>query len=294
MVEFVEYIDEKIRIMLPKQLRQKHSMLFFKGNLVRGKPETQVAVGIDLNFDTRRFESIKEEFLRPEIKNRPPNEKLERLGPCEFGEGGLELLTSVVQPHTGHTIHFWKMLYKLQGSYLMMNIMGGGSLIEFENMAKEIITSLKLISPSQSKKKSSTSTGSMVKKVKHGGLKAKDKARLASALKSLPDDLKYLRDPILDIADEDQELLGSGVVDTPLLAEAIENQANLQPNGFATHHSKKLEEWLKSNVSKDDKWAGPVWFVMAFLMGYDAYKDGDAESTVQSLTKVVNRLLDME
>jgi hypothetical protein len=145
MVEFVEYSDEKIRIKLPKQLRQKRPMRFFRGNLVRGKPETRIVVAIDLNFDARRFESIKEEFLRTEIENRPPGDKVERLGPCEFGEDGMELLTSFVQPDTGHTFFRWDMIYSLRGCYLMMTIMGGGNLNDFENMAREIAKSLVLV-----------------------------------------------------------------------------------------------------------------------------------------------------
>jgi len=274
MVEFVEYSDEKIRIKLPKQLRQERSKRFFHGNLIRGKPKSNLMVGIDIDLDDQSVKAIKEEFLQTEIKNRPPDDKVERLGPCEFGEDGLELLTSFVQPDTGYTFYRWDMIYSLHGSYLMMTIMGGGSLGEFENMAREIITSLTLLSPSQSKKSSGAAACSKIKSVKSGGLRSKEKACLASALKSLPEELKYLRDPILTIADEDQDLLGCGEVDTTLLAEAIEKQAVSHPSGFAAIQAKGLEEWLNKNSSKNDKWAGPVWFVMAFLMGYDMFAEG--------------------
>ncbi len=273
MIEFVEYSDEKISIKLPKQLRQKRPIRFFRGNLVRGKPETRMSVILDLDLDAHRVEVIKGLLLRPEIKNRPPNEKLERVGPCEFGEDGMELLTCIMQPHTGYTLYFWDLIYNLHGTYILFTIMGSGSRESFETIATKIITSLTLISPSQSKKRLNASTGSMIKNIKHGGLKAKEKAHLASALKSLPNDLMYLRDPILAIADEDQDLLGCGEVDTKLLAESIEQQADLQPSGFATDQSKKLEKWLKSNTSKKDTWAGPVWFVMAFLMGYEIFHE---------------------
>ena len=145
MIEFIEYSDEKIRIKLPKQLRQKRPIRFFRGNLIRGKPETHMSVGIDLNFDIRRFESIKEEFLRTEIQNRPPGDKVERLGPCEFGDDGLELLTSIVQPHTKYKFYRWDLIYSLDSYYLMMSITGGGSRENFEELAKEVVKSLAFI-----------------------------------------------------------------------------------------------------------------------------------------------------
>lgn len=145
MIDFIEYSDEKIRIKLPKQLRQKRPIRFFRGNLVRGKPETQVSFGIDIDLDARRVKAMKEEFLRTEIKNRPPGDKVERLGPCEFGKDGLELLTSFVQPDTGHTFYRWDMIFNLQGTYVMLGITGGGSREDFENMAKEMVNSLVLI-----------------------------------------------------------------------------------------------------------------------------------------------------
>jgi len=103
MIESIEYNDGKICIKLPKQLRQKRPIRFFRGNLIRGKPETRMAVGIDLNFDDRRVKVMKEEFLSTNVVDRPTGNKVERLGPSKFGEDGLELLTSVEQPYTGQT-----------------------------------------------------------------------------------------------------------------------------------------------------------------------------------------------
>ena len=144
MVDFIEYNDGKIRIKIPKQLRQKHPIRFFRGNLVRGRPETQASFGIDINLDARRVKVMKEEFLRTEIKNRPPGNKVERLGPCEFGRDGLELLTSIVQPHTGNIFYRWDMIFSLQGSYVMLTITGGGNREDFENMANAIIQSIEV------------------------------------------------------------------------------------------------------------------------------------------------------
>ena len=145
MIQFVEYRDEKISIKLPRQLKQKRPGRFFRGNLVRGKPETQMSVAIDLNFDARRVKAIKEVFHGTEIQNRPPGNRVERLGPCEFGDDGLELLTSIVQPHTGHTFFRWDLIYSLDRNYLMVCITGGDSRENFEKLAKEVIKSLAFI-----------------------------------------------------------------------------------------------------------------------------------------------------
>ena len=145
MMEFIEYCDEKIRIKFPKQLRQKRPIRFFRGNLIRGKPETRMSVGIDLNFDARRVKAMKDIFHGTEIQNRPPGNKVERLGPCEFGDDGLELLTSIVQPHTGHKFYCWDLIYSFDGNYLMVSITGGDSQENFEKLAKEIVQSLAFI-----------------------------------------------------------------------------------------------------------------------------------------------------
>jgi len=294
---FITFEDEKIKLRIPKQLRLKRgTSYFFSGILKRGRKDARVILAVVLDPPPVLRKAARQVILKalPYQEWMGVKTQVIRKGRCSFGDGGIEVLgaSTVPEPTGTITLYRWNVLYRLGTHYIDIDLGGGGDLEEFEKMAKEIITSLKLLSPSQSKKRLNASTGSMIKSVKQGGLKAKEKARLASALKSLPKELKYLRDPILAIADEDQDLLGCGGVDTTLLAEAIEHQADLQPRGFATKHSKELEKWLKSNTSKNDKWAEPVWFVMAFLIGYDVYKDEDAESTAQSLTKIVKHFLD--
>lgn len=276
MVKFVEYIDVKIRIKLPKQLRQDRHGLFFRGNLVRGKPETMVAVAIDLDLDAQSVKAIKETFLdkgTDQPVTLPKGYKVERSGQCDFGENCLELFTSSEIFDKGYTLYVWGVLYRLKGCYLMLDIMGGGTHESFESMASEIIKSLKLLSPSQAKKLRGTARSSRIKSVKFGSMRAKEKARLARELKSLPQKLKYLREPILAIADEDQDLLGCGEADTTLLVEALHRQAASKTSDFASDHSGQLEKWLKGITNTDETWAGPIWFVMAFMMGYDMYVD---------------------
>jgi len=277
MIEFVEYSDEKIRVILPKQLRQQRSKRFFRGNLVRGKPESQVMVAIDINFDARRVEAVKKVFIDSVEKqpvSQPKGFKVLRSGKCNYGDDGLELLTSSEIFDKEYTLYRWDVLYQLQGHYVMCIISGGCSREDFESMATEIITSLKLLSPPQSKKLSGTSGGPKIKAVKTGGLRRKEKARLAKALESLPEQLKYLCDPILAIADEDQDLLGCGEADTNLLTEVLERQAASQTSDFAVAQAAELKEWLKDISTGDEVWAGPIWFAMGFMMGYDMFSEG--------------------
>jgi hypothetical protein len=277
MVEFVEYSDVKIRIKLPKQLRQERSKRFFHGNLMRGKPESNLIVAIDIDLNAQRVEAYRKVFLgtaddRP--ATLPRGYKVQRSGPCGFGEDGLELFTSSEIFDKGYTLYSWQVLFHLQDRYVMMSVMGAGSREEFEDMAREIITSLTLLSPSESKRSATTATGSAIKGAKRGGLRAKEKARLAMALKSLPDELEYLRGPILAIADEDQDLLGSGEGDTRLLVEALEQQAASRPSGFAAAQAAELKEWLKGISTGNEEWARPIWFAIAFAMGYDMFGKG--------------------
>lgn len=271
MIDYVEYSDEKIRIKLPKQLRQQRSQRFFHGNLVRGKPQTQTSIGIDINLDAQYVKAVKQEFRRTEIKNRPPDDKVERLGPCEFGKDGLELLTSFVQPDTGHTFYCWDMIYNLNGFYVMVSIMGSGTREDFESMAREIITSLTLQSSPKTRKSPIAQDRSAIKNVKCGGMRAKDKKHLAKELESLPENLKYLRDPILAVADEDQDMLGCGEIDTTLLDEALQQQEALHPDGGITAQTEELKEWLHDLSTPNEAWAAPVWFALGLMMGYDDF-----------------------
>jgi len=138
-------------------------------------------------------------------------------------------------------------------------------------MAQKIITSLTLQSPTQTGKSPRDSVRSAIKNVKRGGMRAKDKMRLTKALESLPGALQYLRKPIVAIAEEDQDMLGTGDVDTTLLAKALEQQNAAQPSGFTTAQAQELEQWLRGISSSEDVWAAPVWFVLAFLAGHDMF-----------------------
>ncbi len=90
-------------------------------------------------------------------------------------------------------------------------------------------------------------------------------------MESLPKTIRYLREPILAIADEDQDLLGEGEADTTLLAQAIKQQGSMHSEGFAGEHAEALERWLQDVATPEKGWAAPAWFVQAFLMGYEMF-----------------------
>lgn len=282
MIEFVEYVDDKIRVKLPRQLRQQQFHRLFRGNLVRGKPESNMVVAIDL--DTRSVDATRRLFLGKQSVS-PPNElegfRTERRGPCNFGEDGLEGFTSTEIFDKGYTLYTWDILYRVQGHDVHLGIIGGGTREEFERIGREIITSLSLVSSSQAEfphGMADTPAGPRpMKSRNYGAMRAKDKARLAKVLESLPDNVKYLRDPILAIAEEDQDMLGSGEVNTTSLVQSIEQQAASQPSGFASAHAEELEEWSRGVATPEATWAGPLWFVQAFLMGYDMFGGEEPE-----------------
>src|SRR4051812_43413637 len=134
MLEFVEYKDDVIQIRLPKQLRQRLPLRFFRGNLVRGKPKTSMLVAIDLDFDDRRVAAVKAIFQQTQIENRPIGNKVERLGSAKFGEDGQELLTSTILPNSDSKVFRWDVFCRLQGRYAMIVVTGNGCLTDFESV----------------------------------------------------------------------------------------------------------------------------------------------------------------
>ena len=104
-------------------------------------------------------------------------------------------------------------------------------------------------------------------------MRAKDKKRLAKELESLPENLKYLRDPILAVADEDQDMLGCGEIDTTLLDEALQQQADMHKSNCVAAQAEELKKWLHDLSVPNEAWAAPVWFALGLMIGYDIFND---------------------
>src|SRR5260221_8815644 len=101
-----------------------------------------------------------------------------------------------------------------------------------------------------------------------GPLAKRDLVRLTSALDRLPSEIAYLREPILAIAAQDQDLLGCGEADPTLLEEALRKYANADSGTFEPEIiADLLAQWTKSLARQNSLWAAPIWFVEGFLRG---------------------------
>jgi hypothetical protein len=165
---------------------------------------------------------------------------------------------------------------KVQGQYVTICLLGGGDLHQFEDIGRAIINSIR-VTPHERADALANCRG--VKTTKRRTLSPISKRHLAEVLALLPEPLEYLRGPILALADEDQDMLGTGGADTAMLAEAIEQQAAMLPSGFAVRQAEELEKWLASHATREEAWAAPVRFVLAFLMGYDMF--GEKQTRTQ-------------
>jgi hypothetical protein len=100
------------------------------------------------------------------------------------------------------------------------------------------------------------------------GLGKKDLARLKEALAALPEELKFLEGGILDVAKQDEDLIGSGEGEMTVLDEAMRGQIASRPLGdFASKTGNALSEWLEEQDDPKGVWAGPIWGVQGYLLG---------------------------
>jgi hypothetical protein len=91
-----------------------------------------------------------------------------------------------------------------------------------------------------------------------------DQDRLSKTLVSLPASLAFLRDAIMDIAGQDQDLLGCGEADTDAIVAAMRTRATaLDPVDAA----EALHIWIESLPDPNATWLGPAGFVEGFLRG---------------------------
>jgi hypothetical protein len=116
-----------------------------------------------------------------------------------------------------------------------------------------------------------------------GGLNKADAARLREALGGLPEPLVYLRDAILDIAKQNQDMLGCGEADTKVFHRSWSKHAAADPAVDADADAEALQEWSDQH-GRDNIWLGPVWFVVGLLRGISMYgAGGDDEDDVDEV-----------
>ncbi len=106
-----------------------------------------------------------------------------------------------------------------------------------------------------------------------------DKAKLKTALESMPAAIDWLRDPILDIAKQDQDLLSCGEADPTKLMRSLRQHAEDAPDVFVDA-ADALREWMNAQGDVNAAWAGPIWFVEGFVRGCDMF-GADAEALAE-------------
>ena len=111
------------------------------------------------------------------------------------------------------------------------------------------------------------------------GLSKRNRDHLSTALDNLPAGINYLRDPILDIARQDQELLGSGEADTNLLAKALRQNSRGSLEEEAATAADLLQGWAEERQLDKSPWASPLWFVYGFLRGGELFGTDEEEPT---------------
>jgi len=192
--------------------------------------------------------------------------------------GGQELLSRNHHKVTG-TVYLGYCLVYPQGSQWVSVQMGGGpNMGEFEELCKDILASLKFrsfpISPSDlitGKPKSD-----IWNRNSRTGMNRRELAQLKGALYDLPRELAYLRKPLLALAKEDQDLLGSGEGDISAIVRSLRKVTKRgKIQAIAARHSKSLTEWLTAQPNNESSWAGPIWFVVGALAGGAMFADDE-------------------
>src|SRR5438105_6787476 len=95
--------------------------------------------------------------------------------------------------------------------------------------------------------------------------------RLFEALARLPEEITHLREPILAIAKQDQDLLGCGEADTTVLEESLKVRSESDKVSDPNAQADTLRRWAEQLSDNKDPWAGPIWFVEGFLRGCEVF-----------------------
>ncbi len=145
---YINFEDEKIKLRIPRQLRVKRgdTSYSFSGILQRGRKDTRVILGIDIDLPPVLRKAARQVILRalPHQVWLGVEMRTIRKGRCSFGDGGIEVLgaSSVPEPTGTITLYRWVVLYKLGKHYLNIDLNGGGDLDAFEKMGNTIIESI--------------------------------------------------------------------------------------------------------------------------------------------------------
>jgi hypothetical protein len=271
--DWQEFHDSNLVLRAPGYLRKHRSMMFFQAPKKRkaGQNITMFAVSVLTHPDSVEGSRDAIEGSKPRVDPQMGVEfLLLRRGKPEWLDNGLELVAETRNLSTGQLIAYdLRVVFMCSNIHLCAEIDGDGDLDQFEQVARSIIESIRPFKE-----------GEMVPPVKRtrsvaGGLGRADKARLSAALEGLPPELAYLHKPILAIARQDQDLLGSGEADIGPIERSLRKVAKAGAIArTATAHADALHRWLTALPDCDGPWAGPIGFVEGVLRGYAQFGPG--------------------
>lgn len=250
---------------VPSYLRQKKAIPFFEARSKkdRHRPLLHFAVGV-LNDEGVRAEWTSIMGMNPGASDEwmGVRRRLIRRGKASYLGDGLELLGASHNTVTGDVHYNYNILFLVGSRRISATFFGQGDLSVFEALCRQIVSSIRLAKGGDERQPAGRDS-----KVA-GGLGRADRRRLKEALSGLPPEIAYLRRPILALAKEDQDLLGSGEGDIRSIERAL--RRNSKPGSIkiiAKYDAELLHGWLVSLPGHDGAWAAPAWFVEGVLRG---------------------------
>jgi hypothetical protein len=265
MSEFYEYEDAELRMQLPIYLRPKNNTRFFAPSGEKSKDREIYAIAVSFVEDQGSINRYRSGMSVNETGKKWNQDgvitTVLRQGKSNFVEDGFESISKTHILATGDLLFNYSVFFDLNSRHVLLSIAGRSNQAGFEKVCERIVSSIEL-------KKGASEIPAVKNRNLSAGLNRADKARLGVALHSLPLELRYLHKPILAIAKQDQDLLGSGEADIGPAVRALSKIA--QPAEIMTvaaNHSRLLREWLEALPDYGDSWAAPAWFVVGALAG---------------------------
>jgi hypothetical protein len=281
-VDWVTYSDENLQLRVPKQLRRVRPSrtqpgtrgVLFKGCIDRSRLRSEMVVAVETELTPESVRAHLDSVRATPIKEwMGATWHWHHRGPSVTQAGGIEVKMTQIGPGA-NTGHAWTVVFPIRSSWIyadIQNAQGGLTWNQFELIGDTIVKSIRL--------RTSTSESGALPAARHGGahkprhtIPAKDRAHLMKALASLPRALVYLREPILSLARQDQDLLGCGEADTTQLTMAIKIETTTRRSPFTVADAQELMRWLNARDDSAGAWTAPIQFAHAFLLGYDAFR----------------------
>jgi hypothetical protein len=263
---FYEFQDANLRFLVPNWLRRKKSGYFYVPESEKKKHAVHgLAVGCESEDAAARHRKRLSTVVPPQERGKVIREVL-RQQESTLVPDGFEILSRSQNLATGELIILgYRLLFNIKNRHIYVGVLGGRDQAKFEAICREIVAGIRL-------NDGSVNPTATQRRAESGGLNRADKARLSKLLDALPRQIACLRKPILEIAKEDQDLLGSGEGDIGPLSRALRKAAKSRDiESVAGEHAKLLRKWIESQPDNGQPWAVPIWFAVGALMGGGLY-----------------------